>query len=190
MKRALIVSNVLGVVSDFLQNDIHILKEREYDITCAANTKIKLKNTDNFIKTNQINVVHIDFPVRELNIGKIILAYKQIRLLLKNNDFDLIHCHMPITSAITRFCARKYRKYGIKVLYTSHGFPFYKGNEGVKSRFFYLIERYLSRYTDCIITICNEDFENAKNVLQKCELYTWSRHKFRCVQTNFKRKVY
>lgn len=76
----------------------------------------------------------------------------------------MVHCHSTIAATIGRLCAKKYRKNGTKVFYTCHGFPFYEGNRGKKAKIFYLVEKYFSKYTDVLITICNEDYENAKKM--------------------------
>mgnify|MGYP006991700545 CR=1 FL=1 len=63
---------------------------------------------------------------------------------------------------LTRLAARKSRKRGTKVIYTAHGFHFFKGAPKFNWMFFYPIEKYCARYTDKLITINREDFELAK----------------------------
>ena len=101
-----------------------------------------------------------------MEIKSIIKSYKQIKEILKNN-YSVVHCHSTIAATIGRQCTKKYRKTGTKVIYTSHGFPFYEGNNSIKAKIFYQIEKYYSKYTDAIITICNEDYKNALNM--KCK---------------------
>jgi len=50
----------------------------------------------------------------------------------------------------------------IKVIYTAHGFHFYKGASLLNWLFYYPVEKWLSRYTDVLITINKEDYERAK----------------------------
>lgn len=166
MKRALIVSNTSGLITLFLGNDIKLLKERGYEIDCVCNTKFPDKNTEVFLKENNINVKHIEFPIRDLNIKSLISSYIDLNKIIKKNKYDLIHCHTTIASVIARQCGKATRKKGTKIIYTSHGFPFYEGNFKGKAKLFYLIEKYYSKYTDAIITICTEDFENASKM--KC----------------------
>ena len=167
MKRALIISNSSGLVTDFLDNDMNILKERGYKIDCACNLKYPGKDTDNFIKKHDINVLQVDFPIRNLDIKMIVKSFFELKKILKENEYDIVHCHSTIAAAIGRECAKKYRRKGTKVLYTSHGFPFYEGNYGKKAKMFFQIEKYYSKYTDAILTICNEDYNNALNM--KCK---------------------
>lgn len=63
---------------------------------------------------------------------------------------------------LTRLAARGLRKRGTKVLYTAHGFHFYQGAPFLNWLLYYPIEKWLSRYTDVLITINKEDYERAK----------------------------
>ena len=47
------------------------------------------------------------------------------------------------------------------MIYTAHGFHFFKGNNPVKNFIFRTIEKYAAKYTDILITINKEDYENA-----------------------------
>jgi len=64
---------------------------------------------------------------------------------------------------IGRIAAKNQRKKGSKVLYTAHGFHFYKGAPKLNWILYFPVEKYLSRFTDAIITINKEDFELIKN---------------------------
>lgn len=163
-KKALIISNSAGLVTSFLKNDVELLIERGYTIACACNTRYTDSNTNNFFCQYKIDVFDVDFPIRTLDFNKITNSYNKIKNILRSNAYSVIHCHSTIAAIIGRECAKKYRKKGTKVCYTSHGLPFYKGNEGLKSKIFYIIEKHYSRYTDLIFSICNEDFERLKKM--------------------------
>lgn len=91
-----------------------------------------------------------------------ITAYKKLKKIIDENHYELIHCHTPMGGVITRLAARGARKKGTKVLYTSHGFHFFKGAPRKNWLTFYNVEKYLSTITDATITINNEDFEIIK----------------------------
>ena len=61
-------------------------------------------------------------------------------------------------AVIARLAAKGARKKGTKVIYTAHGFHFFKGAPLKNWLFFYPVEKYLSKYTDCLITINSEDY--------------------------------
>jgi glycosyltransferase involved in cell wall biosynthesis len=87
---------------------------------------------------------------------------KKLKKLIEINKYDIIHCHTPIAGALTRLVARKSRKNGTNIIYTAHGFHFYKGAPIKNWLIYYPIEKWLSRYTDVLITINNEDYQRAK----------------------------
>lgn len=90
-----------------------------------------------------------------------IRAYRQLKAIIDSGNYDIIHCHTPMCSVITRLAARKARKNGTKVIYTAHGFHFYKGAPKINWMFYYTVEKMLSKYTDCLITMNGEDYQTA-----------------------------
>ena len=61
-----------------------------------------------------------------------------------------------------RMAARKTRKQGTKVVYTAHGFHFYKGAPKKNWLLWYPVEKFMCCYTDLLITIAEEDYELAR----------------------------
>lgn len=96
-------------------------------------------------------------PLRPNNIK----AYRELKKIIDGNGYDAVHCHTPMGAVITRLAAKSARKKGMKVIYTAHGFHFFKGASIKNWMFFYPVEKYLSKYTDCLITINSEDCELA-----------------------------
>lgn len=68
---------------------------------------------------------------------------------------------------MARLAAKKARKAGTRVIYTAHGFHFYKGAPLKNWLLFYPVEKHLAKYTDTLITINDEDFERAKKKFEK-----------------------
>lgn len=54
-------------------------------------------------------------------------AYKQLKKILDAEKYDVVHCNTPMGGIVTRLAAKAARKKGTKVIYTAHGFHFYKG---------------------------------------------------------------
>lgn len=89
-----------------------------------------------------------------------IKAYFNLKKLLNKGGIDLIHCNTPIGGLIGRLCAKQT---GIKnVVYTAHGFHFYKGAPLVNRILFKYGEKYFARYTDFLLTINQEDYKAAQ----------------------------
>lgn len=107
------------------------------------------------------NIVNIDFD-RSPFSKQTIVAYHQLRKLFADNSFNLIHTHTPVGGVLTRFAARNARQRGAKIVYTAHGFHFYKGAPVINWMMWYPVERAMSHFTDLLITINHEDYERAK----------------------------
>ncbi len=102
---------------------------------------------------------------------KNISAYFKLKKIIKENGYDAVHCHTPMGGVLTRlacFSLRRSRK--IKVIYTAHGFHFYKGAPLYSWLFYYPVEKFLSRMTDIVVTINREDYERASRSF-KCRVF-------------------
>ena len=53
------------------------------------------------------------------------------------------------------------KKTSTPVIYTAHGFHFYKGAPLLNWLLYYPVEKWMARYTDCLITINQEDYNTA-----------------------------
>ncbi len=85
-------------------------------------------------------------------------AIKQIKKIVEENGYDIVHCHTPIAAACTRLACRGLRKKGVKVFYTAHGFHFYKGAPRKNWMIYYPVEKLCAHFTDVLITINQEDY--------------------------------
>jgi glycosyltransferase len=71
-----------------------------------------------------------------------------------------VHCHTPMGGVMARLAAHASQTG--PVIYTAHGFHFFKGAPWKNWLFYYPMEKFLSRYTDQQICINREDYELAK----------------------------
>lgn len=94
------------------------------------------------------------------NIKEVMRAYRNVCNELNKGEYIGIHCNTPIGGVVGRLAGKKC---GIqKVIYTAHGFHFYKGAPIINWLLYYPIEQWLAHYTDVLITINQEDYERAK----------------------------
>lgn len=96
---------------------------------------------------------------------KNIRAYKTLKKIMDEGNYDIIHCHTPVGAMIARLAAVSARKKGSKVIYTAHGFHFFKGAPLLNWLLFYPAELALSPITDVLITINREDYNRARKKL-------------------------
>lgn len=164
-KKALIVTALAGFIRSFLTQDIEMLQEMGYEIYCAANKEHPgNEGIEEYFQEHDVKFYQIDFSSNKPFSKETLKAYKQLKKIIEREKFDVIHCHTPIAGAITRWVSRNKRKNGTKVIYTTHGFYFHKGASKKSWIIFGTIERFMSRFCDAIITINNEDFNNAKTM--------------------------
>ena len=83
---------------------------------------------------------------------------KDIRRIYLENKYDIVHVHTPIASFLTRFALKNY---DVKIIYTAHGFHFFKGSPLINWIIYYPLERLAAHWTDRMVTINDEDFERA-----------------------------
>lgn len=167
-KRALVVAALAGFITTFLKHDIELLQSRGYEVHCAGNAKNKVKEENEALFHSWgVEFHQIDFSSKSPFSKETILTCKQIKSLLKEYNFEVIHCHTPIAGAVTRLAAIPYRKKGTKVIYTSHGFYFHRGSGKKSWLIYHPIEKIMSMFGDAIITINEEDFAVAKKMFSK-----------------------
>lgn len=105
--------------------------------------------------------VDIPFERNPLKPGNV-KAYKMLREIIEKEQFDLIYCHTPVGAMLARLAGISARKKGTKVIYMAHGFHFYNGAPLLNWMIYYPVEKFLSRFTDGLITINQEDYRRAQ----------------------------
>ncbi|MDY0277444.1 MAG: glycosyltransferase family 4 protein [Acholeplasma sp.] len=169
MKKALMMSSVASMIDLFNRDNLEILKNLGYDIDVACNfvsgsitSQEKVESFKQELIEKNIGVYHIPVPRSIFKLKDIVISYILVKNLCKENNYEIVHCHSPIGGVIVRLACRKSRKNGTKIIYTAHGFHFYKGAPKKNWIIYYTIEKIISKFTDCIITINKEDYQNAQ----------------------------
>ena len=158
--KILYVTTISLTMNSFFKPHVEMLVSERHCVDIACNYKDLA--LDNLYHELGCNFYQIDFSRSPLSKDNL-KAYRQLKKLIENGDYDIVHCHTPNASVITRLVCRKNRKKnGLKVFYTAHGFHFYKGAPKRNWMIYYPIEKFCSRFTDKLITINKEDFELAK----------------------------
>lgn len=159
MKKVLFVATVDVHIKAFHLPYLKLLHDNGYEVHVATNGNEEFPNCD--VK-HTICIERNPFKFNNLK------TIKQLRKIIDEEKFDLIHCHTPMGAVVTRLAAKHARKkYGTRVIYTAHGFHFFKGAPKINWILFYQIEKYLAKYTDTLITINKEDYELAKRKFSK-----------------------
>lgn len=160
MKKILIVSTVSRQFYLFEQGNIEVLKSLGYEIHGAANFDDANERLD------ELDIIRHHFDIQRSPFSlKNIKAYKQLKKIMQSENFDAVHCHSPMGGVLARLAAKAV---GLSpVIYTAHGFHFYKGAPIINWLFYYPVEKFLARYTDVLITINQEDYSRANKFKAK-----------------------
>ncbi len=95
--------------------------------------------------------------------GNLTSAPARLRQVVREGGYDIVHAHDPIAAFVTRYALRGLRAAGtVKVVYTAHGFHFYRGAPPVQATVFRALERVASDWTDRLIVINQEDLAAAQ----------------------------
>ena len=153
MKKILFTANTLRHLYLCHLPYFSYFKEMGYEVHTASDDDLKLDNVD---KSFKLSIKRTPYSFKNIK------AIFELVKILKDNKYEIIHTHTPMGAVVTRLAMMLIRKKGTKIVYTAHGFHFFKGCPIWYYVLYYPVEKILSRYTDMIITINREDYEFAK----------------------------
>ncbi|OUP27852.1 glycosyltransferase family 4 protein [Faecalibacterium sp. An192] len=160
MKKVLFVATVVKThIMEFHVPYLKMFKEMGWETAVAARNDYE--NPADCVIPYCDTYYNIPFERNPLKIGNL-KAYKNLKKVIDNGGYDIIHCHTPVGAMLTRLAAKRARKNGTKVFYTAHGFHFYTGAPIINWILYYPVERWLAHYTDVLITINQEDYKRAQ----------------------------
>ena len=161
MKKILFIASITPFLDGFEKNNILLCKNLGYEVYTASNdidtvTKVKYESPN----LDKLNIHRFNVAIQRNPFSlKNIKAFKELKKIIIQEDINIIDCHTPIGGVLGRILGKMLK---CKVIYTAHGFHFFKGNNLLKNFLFKNIERYCAHYTDVLITINKEDYEAAK----------------------------
>ena len=155
-KRVLIIATVVKThIMQFHIPTLKLFKEMGWETAVAARNDYQNPEDCQIPYCDQFYDIPFErIPFKPKNIE----CYKRLKDIIDQGDFQIIHCHTPVGGALGRLAAQKAREEGTRVLYTAHGFHFYRGAPLLNWLLYYPVEKYCSRLTDAILTINQEDF--------------------------------
>lgn len=161
MKKLLITSTDLMMIQ-FLVPHVRYLSEHGFQVELAcSDVGGRMADVREAIGScaKAIHTVRLErSPASPRNL----LGYRDMHRLLLENQYDIIWTNEPVMGVVTRLAARHARKSGTKVVYMCHGFHFFKGASPLHWLVFYPIERFMSYFCDCLVTVNREDEARAK----------------------------
>ena len=169
MEKVLYVATYGDFFASFQIDNMKLWQNLGCEVHCAADFTDKNYNrfTDKIdaigVIKHQVDFVRKPFSLKNVN------AYKQIKKILNDEKITILDTHNPVASILSRLAAKSV---GIKkVMYTVHGFFFYKGASLKNNLLFKPVEFVMARLTDIIITTNLEDYEAAKKMKVRKRAY-------------------
>lgn len=165
-RRILLVAKSLSHIALFHMPVIRMLKEEGWSVDVAGNNMTPGRDVLDLSEADRVFVV--DFhrkPLHWKNVG----AFREMRRILREGCYDVVHCHTLAGGFVGRLAALGYRREmgwgrgqeGIRVLYTAHGFHFFRGGPVLNWILYYPLEKWLARFTDTLVVINGEDEKRA-----------------------------
>ena len=155
--RIMFVASTDNMIWQFLIPHIKDLQNYGAKVDCfCAKTGFwfdELKEKYNF---NMIEIPFCRSPFRWKNLK----AYKMLKNYQIKNNYNLVYCQQPVGGMMGRLIGKKFH---IPVIYTAHGFFFFKNKNFFKNLIFKTAEKYLSKFTNVLLTMSSEDFQAIEN---------------------------
>ncbi|OXT09511.1 glycosyltransferase family 1 protein [Thermoanaerobacterium thermosaccharolyticum] len=155
MKKILFIATVESHILNFHIPFIQYFQNKG----CEVHVATKLGNRRDELKKLGIVCYDIDFERSPYSFSNL-KALNQLIKIMREDKYSLVHVHTPVGAFLGRLAAKIT---GTKpVIYTAHGFHFYKGASIKNWLIYYTMERLAAHWTDGLITMNDEDYNAAK----------------------------
>lgn len=106
-----------------------------------------------------LNLIIVDELTRRIQIVYDFITFWKIYKIIKQGRFTIVHTHSSKPGFLGRVAAKLV---GVPaIIHTIHGFPFHDFMNPVVKQFFIMLERFLSRISDKLITVSKLNLEKA-----------------------------
>ena len=168
-EKVLMLASVASMIDQFNLPNIRLLLGMGYEVHVACNFTEGNTCDEKRLQAlkKKLAAMHVvwhqwDCPRSVSSFLQCSRAYRQLCGLMEKQGFSWIHCHSPVGGALARLAGHRY---GIRVMYTAHGFHFYRRAPLRNWLLFYPAEKLLAYWTDVLITVNREDYGFARRYL-------------------------
>lgn len=156
MKKILVLCTTDSMIWNFLVPHIKYWNKRGCSVECASSETgfyfNELKKIYNF-KMFKLPIKRSPFKIDNLR------SYFYLKQIVEERKYDLIVCQEPVGGVLGRIVGHVTKT---KVVYTAHGFHFFSGAPKKNWLLYYPVEKFLSRWTDILLTSNQEDYKRAQ----------------------------
>lgn len=155
-KKVAFVATLYKHLADFSMPHMRLLQELGFEVHVYAYEARRKQDLEN------IGVICHDLPLsRKPFSWHNVSAISKLTDSFKEEKFEMIHCHTPMGGVAGRI-AGKFAKIP-NVIYTAHGFHFFRGSSLASWALYYTVEKTLAKQTDHLILVNEEDYKIANN---------------------------
>jgi glycosyltransferase EpsD len=167
-KKILFIATVASHINSFHIPDIEFFKQNGWETHVIVGTDSEIRGKKYVPSCDKFSVLPLSrSPFRVDNLSTV----HKLKKIIDIEKFNIIHCHNPMGGVVARMAGRHARRYHrTKIIYTCHGAHFYSGAPIWNWILYYPVEKILSRYTDCLITINHEDYKRLSRNFKKCKV--------------------
>lgn len=148
----------LGITAKGLlkpQIDYFLAHQHDVHIACSPGSEVERLRQQGY-------TVHA-IPIERRIVSSTNLASVfRLAKLMRDQQYDIIHVHTPIASALGRLAAKL--AHANAVVYTSHGLPFHDRSSFLEFRLYAAVEKFCGLFTDLFLSQNHEDCETAKRL--------------------------
>ncbi|MBP3920597.1 MAG: glycosyltransferase family 4 protein [Bacilli bacterium] len=153
MGKVLFVATVDVNILSFHLPYLKYFRDKGYEVHVTTNGNCVIPYCD-----RKFVIPFVRSPFRFDNLR----AIGMLRRIIEREKYDIVHVHTPVGGVVGRIASIRARRwFKTRVIYTAHGFHFFKGSPILNWVLFYPIEKFLARFTDDLITINREDYSLA-----------------------------
>lgn len=134
-------------------------KNDEIDMEVAVGDSGLLTNK---LRELGIKVYNLNNLKREINLYVDYKGYREIKQLIIDGKYDVVHCHSTKAGILGRLASKKLKVN--KIIFTVHGFwPIFQ-YKGLKRNIAAIVERFMERITTDVVYISKSDIKIAKKL--------------------------
>lgn len=156
-------SDVIGGASVHLLDLASGVQKAGNDVTLLIGGDGIIKD---IAKSRGLNCITINHLVREISIRKDILSFLEIKKILAKINPDIVHAHSSKAGILGRLAAKSLK---IPAVFTAHGWAFSEGVPNKTRKFYIAIERFMTNFSNRIITVSDYDKKLALKNKIGCE---------------------
>ncbi len=158
MPSALFVTTVVVTLDAFLLPFADRFRAEGWRVDALANGAA----SDIYIAKHFDHCYDIGWSRSPLSPDNLLGAASRLRRIVEDGGYDIVHVHTPVAAFVTRWALRSVPKATRPTLiYTAHGFHFFEGQHYLKNAIFRSLEELAAGWTDYLVTINHEDFDEA-----------------------------